>query len=792
MPPVDDDVTKVPVGRREFLAGLAGAGVGLGLGGISHWFPLPPSEQGPAWSPGREEFIPSTCLLCPSHCGIRGRLVDGRLVRIDGNPLHPVSRGGLCPKGRAGIQLLYHPGRLTGPIERVGPRGSAEFRRIGWDEAITRVADKLSGLRDAGDAASAVWLTGNVTGLMREIIDLFAKSFGTPHVLREGYADGSAEVMSLCQGMDSPPAFDLASSDMVLSFGAALWESWSSLPQATSARDAASSRRPRWVQIDARHSRTAAGADEWVPVRPGTYGTLALGIAYVILKEGLYDADRTRRHVTGIDDWRDGTGAVVPGFRSLALRYGRSEDVSARTGVPVETIVRIGKAFASARRPVAVWDQAVGWRAGGLADAVTIHALNILVGALDRPGGVLVQPDLPVPPLDGRAAGLKAPAVAPDNALSAARWAARVNESDGSRIKALFLYYSNPVASAPVPEEVTCALARIPFVVSFSPFLDETARHADLVLPDHIFLERWQDAPAPASVPIPVWGLVQPVVPALHETRATGDVILDLAARIGGDVAERLPWPSVEAVVGQRGRALASARGGSIFDQPFRRDELRELEARGWWLPHGKSADEFWGSIRLSGGWFDPYYDYHDRSAVSAFERGEVRVFSTETRERIGATVPGLAEGFLPVSAAQAAREEHEDWLRLIPYRVMTLASGTTPLTPWLLENLGVLTGDAWETWAEVNPETGRRLGLAPGQEVRLESEVGGFRARVRFYEGAAPGAVNVPYGLHMSVEGWGRARGANPLAAVGGGRDPSTDLPDWYSTRVRVIPVRA
>jgi anaerobic selenocysteine-containing dehydrogenase len=119
----------------------------------------------------------------------------------------------------------------------------------------------------------------------------------------------------------------------------------------------------------------------------------------------------------------------------------------------------------------------------------------------------------------------------------------------------------------------------------------------------------------------------------------------------------------------------------------------------------------------------------------------------------------------------------------------MTLASGGTALTPYLLETLGVLTGDAWETWAEVNPETGRRLGLSSGQKVRIESEAGSFGARLRFFAGAQPGVVNVPYGLHTSVEGWGRADGANPLAAVGGRRDPATGLPDWFSTRVRVVP---
>jgi anaerobic selenocysteine-containing dehydrogenase len=777
----------MPIDRREFLAGLSGLGVGLGLGWISHLLPLPSPGIGPDWTPGHEEFVASTCLLCPSHCGIRGRVVDGRLVRIDGNPLHPVSQGGLCAKGRAGIQLLYHPGRIVGPLERIGPPGSDQFRRLSWEDALSRIAGTLGELRSAGEAGSVAWLTGDLPGIMGELVRRFASVYGTPHVIREDYADGSSAVMKLCQSIDAPPAFDLAASDFVLSFGAALSEAWWSLPQAARARAAAGSGRPRWVQVDVRHSRTAARADEWLAVRPGTYGTLALGLAYVILKEGLFDTERVRDEVLGIDDLQSETGEVIPGFRTLVLRYGRTRQVSERTGVPAEALVRLAKAFGAARRPVAVWDQSVSWRSDGLSDALAIHALNILVGALNRPGGVLVQPRLPVPPL-AEAAGLDVAGAL--SALTPGDWAARIATETPSPVKAMFLYQANPLASSPDPAKVEEALERLPLLVSFSPFLDESSKHAHFVLPDHTYLERWQDAPAPPSVPTPVWGLVQPMVRPLHDTRASGDVILDLASRLGGDVARGLPWSKVEDLVEERGKALAAAQRGGAMAGSLRREELRELESRGWWLPHGKSRAEFWEAMGSNGGWFDPYYDYDDRSTASQFPDGKVWLFSLEARRLLRSTTNGLAEGFLPTRDDRPVNEDETAYpLQLIPYRVMTLASGGTALMPWLLEHLGILTGDAWESWAEINPETGRRLGLTSGQVVRIESEAGAFRARLRFFAGAQPDVVNAPYGLHTAVEGWGRADGANPLRAIGDRRDLSTGLPDWLSTRVRVVP---
>jgi anaerobic selenocysteine-containing dehydrogenase len=746
--------------------------------------------MGPDWRPGKETFVPSTCLLCPAHCGIRARLVDGVFTRIDGNPLHPVSEGGLCPKGRAGIQLLYHPGRLKGPLRRVGPSGSDAFEPISWESALDQVAAALRSARSDGAAASVEWLVGDVSGVMGDLISAFCRGYGTSRITVDDYRDGAADVLRLCQGIAASPAYDLGASDLVFSFGAGLAEAWWTLPQAARARDAEPGRGPRWVQIDVRLSRTAAAADQWIPVRPGTYGTLALGLAYLIAKEGLYDADAVSSRVSGWNDWTDDAGTGHVGYRTLVLRHGRPEDVSARTGVPVARLVELAKAFGTARSPVAVWDQAVSWRSGGLADALAIHALNVLAGRLNRPGGVLVQPALPLPgPLD------RAPADTSDlskAALTATSWPAPAREGGSPATRVLFLYQSNPAASAPRSEEVRQALAKVPLVVSFSPFFDESARYASLILPDHTYLERWQDALAPAAVAFPVWGVVQPVTKPVHDTRATGDVILDLAARLGGEVNAWSRWSSVEEIVRERGTALAGAHRGGAFVESFRRHELRELEGRGWWLPHGQPADEYAKTILESGGWFDPIYDYHDRSGVSQHRDGRVWLFPAEARRRLQHSAEPLAEGFLPIPAESAPGDGAEKAfpLQLAPFRVLTLASGGTPLMPWLLEHLGVLTGHAWETWAEVHPKTARELGLQSGQRVRVESPEGAFEATLRLFSGAQPGVVNVPYGLHTRVDGWGEPRGANPLVAVGPRTDPVTGLPDWYSTRVRLSPV--
>lgn len=772
------------IDRRGFLAGVGGLAAGAGLGGLSHWLPFESPRMGPDWAAGEERFVHSTCMLCPAHCGIRGRLMDGRLVRISGNPLHPISAGGLCAKGVAGLQLLYHPARLTGPVERTGPPGSAEFKPVTWDYALERIATKLEELREQGGAKSVVMIAGHTPGLMGELLDQLTAAGGTSHLVHEDYSDASSEVLRLCQGIDSQPAFDLSSSDLVLSFGAPLAEAWSGLPQAASARNAPVGRQPRWVQIDVRHSRTAAQADEWIAVRPGNYGLLALGLAYVILKEGIFDAEGVRDRVRGLEGEEGPNGQPLPGFRSLVAKYGRTAEIADRTGLDPEVIVRLAKSFGLAKRPVALWDNVVAWSTGGLSDALAIHALNILVGAIDRPGGVLVQPEMPVPRLAEMAGKSLPDRSDAASSLTGANWPSQIAGGSVPVPDVLFSYYSNPVASHPSPGEVAHVLDRVPLVVSFSPFLDETARHANLVLPDCTYLERWQDAPAPPSVPIPVWGIVQPMVKPIHDTRATGDVLLDLAARIGGDVAEALPFASFEEIVRARGGFLANAMRGGILTDELSREEMREIEARGWWVSHRQSESELWDSMLRSGGWFDPYYDYFDRSMFSRFEDGKARLFSLDERRVSGLT--GQASPAVEISSSDDAPSEYP--LRVIPFRVMTMASGGTALMPWLLENIGFLTGDAWRTWVEINPATAEDQGVTNGERVAIESDAGRFEARVRVFAGAQPGVLNVPYGLHTNVEGWGRVDAANPLVVIGNRVDDETGLPDWYSTRVRIV----
>jgi len=783
--------------RREFIwtAGAAAAALAWRRSQDIQWTP----EQGSAagWEPGLETRSRSTCLVCPARCGIRARVVDGRLVGISGNPLHPVSRGGLCPRGIGGVQMLYHPDRLTAPRMRAGPRGEEQWRTLPPNEAIAAVAERLREVRDGGRPESLVVVAGHCPGSMRDLWSRFLDAFGSPNYVPDDYDDGMAAVMDLMHGIPRRPAYDLERSAHVLSFGAALFEAWWSPLQAYVAfgrqprGKAGPQRSPRFVQIDTRFSRTAAYAHEWVGTRPGTHAVLALGIAYVLINEELFDADFVARNVSGFEDRIGPAGRVEPGYRSVILRNYRTEEVSAITGVPVERIVALAKAFGETRPAVAVCGPDVLLAPDGLLAGLAVHSLNVLVGNVNHAGGVLFGVDPPITPLgppvlDATARrGLGLPPLVGSSAPfgpgdPARRFAEAVASGNTPPPDVLFLYYSDPFASSAQPEAWREALARIPFVVDFSPFMDDTARWADLIIPDLLPYERWQDAPQPPSYAYPVFNVVRPVVAAPAGAIQTGEVLLELARALGGSVASSLPWPDIEAVLKARAAGLFAAERGMTFGDEFERAHLRQMEERGWWLREDTEFDSFWEDLITRGGWTDLFHDENDPAGLAGTADGRVELMPGPLQHALEVEAKGRRPYVL--SGSVVVPQPNEFPLRLIPYRVSTLSSGTLSLEPWLAEQPTSFDDRYWRPWVEINPATAASLGLADGAEVWIRSPRGRYRTRLKLFPGVAPDTVCAPYGPRQPDGAL-----ANPLQLLDGSTDPLTGLPCWFTSAVRL-----
>ncbi|MBI4543490.1 MAG: molybdopterin-dependent oxidoreductase, partial [Gemmatimonadetes bacterium] len=546
---------------------------------------------------------------------------------------------------------------------------------------------------------------------------------------------------------------------------------------------------PRFVQVDTRFSRTASRTHEWVGVRPRSHAILALGIAYVLIKEERVNAEFLAGHVAGYEDWTDAGGTRHDGYRSIVLRHYRTEEVSAETGVPVERIVGLAKAFADAAPALAVCGADVTHAPDGLPAALAVHSLNVLMGSVNRSGGVLISDDPPLAPLVPAAVdavarrGLAQGPIAVPAAFGgpgAERLAEAIVAAEPSPLAALLLYYSNPLAAAANPETWAAALGRVPFVVSFSPFLDETARHADLVVPDLLPPERWQDAPSPASYPYPTWGLVQPLVAPPPGTQATGDVVLALARTLGGSIGASLPYADFQSLLKARARGPFEARRGMPFGDEFESEHQRQMEERGWWLAAAPEFEPFWSALVERGGWTDPFYDDTDPARFGRSASGRIDLMPAQLVRQLeqGDRRLGLYRFAPPDEDGASARFP----LRLNPYRVSTLASGTVGLVPWVAERPTTFPDVHWVPWIEVNPATAGALGLADGDLVWVVSSRGRYQAQVKHFAGAARDVVNAPYGLRHPD-----GVPANPLRLLDGASDPLTALASWCTTFVRL-----
>ena len=231
--------------------------------------------------------------------GQAGVLRMGLAKKLEGNASHPISHGKVCVRGQAAIQVTYHPDRIRQPLRRKGERGIGRFEEISWDDAMSEVLGASIGIAaannpNAAQASQALgFLTRPLSGQREVLVSRFLQRFGAPPaIVFETFGeDVLREANKQSFGYAQLPTFDLARSRYVVSFGADFLGTWNSPVSQSVAYGEMRQGRPgiraKFVQVESRMSQTGANADEWVPVKPGTEGVLALGLAHVILREKL-------------------------------------------------------------------------------------------------------------------------------------------------------------------------------------------------------------------------------------------------------------------------------------------------------------------------------------------------------------------------------------------------------------------------------------------------------------------------------------------------------------------------
>lgn len=442
--------------------------------------------------PGIGVWYASTCQQCPSGCGIQGRVREGRVLKLEGNPESPINAGKLCQMGQAGLQNHYNPDRIRVPMMR---KNNA-LVEVSWDDALRAIAEKVGSAGTVkGDRVA--WVTGTTSGHQRVLLDAYLQAMGgAQHFAHEVINDATARAgYKALLGVEQP-MFDIGQAKAILSLGADLVGASVSPIHFSQQYAAFRSSTPRGVLMQAEPSMslTGANADLWMAVRPGTEGALALGIANLLVSSGV-NAD-----------------ALPADLRNVLGQY-TPDRVAEITGVAPAQLQRVAATLKERTPSLVLTGSSAEGHVHGYATVAAATMLNALLGNIGKTITASTFPFAQLQPNVGTTASLLAFAEA----------------ADKGAFDVVFFHGTNPVYTAPAFLKLEDKLGKIPFKVALAQFHDETVKHADVVLPLASALEDWGSHVAAYQPAEAIISLQQPLMEKLYpETRGFGDILLTL------------------------------------------------------------------------------------------------------------------------------------------------------------------------------------------------------------------------------------------------------------------------
>ena len=726
--------------RRNFLAwaglGAVGAvaceGFGIREGELNIQSPVQLPED---LVRGKDNWYASLCRTCPSCEGIVIRVMEGRAKMIQGNPFYPTNQGKIHARCESGLQSLYHPDRISSPMQRSGARSSAQFLPISWQPNGMDLLQ--TALQERG--RSSVMITEPLRGHMSLLASRFSSAIGGEHLGFESIDNNTyrAAVKSV-YGQDSMPDFDLENSQFILSFGADFLSTWVSPTRFNRGygefRQGEHRKRGMFYQIDSRFSMTAANADKWLPIKPGWEGHLALSLAQVIIAEGLQAPGVDVASLTGGDN--------LDNFRPELIVEKAGLTAEMTDGNAVEFVKNLARSFAASRPAVAIGGGSAGASSNGLFNLEAIYALNYLVGSVGEEGGVKLNPGSPWTdvPSSSKVGSLE-------------DWIRITEQIRSGQTNLLLLHGADPVHGLPDSLHLRNAIEQADdlMIVSFSPFLDDTSAMADLILPDRVSLEDWGDDISEPGPGFQMVGFQQPVVNPLGDLDPLSfpDVLLTMAQELGKE--SQLPWSNFKNMLREGSDALFELNRGSI---------------------EASSAEEFWNNLLKRGGWWD------ENSTGSKYVQPTAGLLKSIAGKASDPDFSGIGMD--------------TDSFYLVPFAHNTLMDGYNSHLPWLQSAPAPLSTVTWQTWVEVNDQTADRLELKEGDILRIESSKDFIKAVVYPTPAAPPDVMSVPFGQgrkHGSDYATDRSsnESSNVMDILETTQVEGTGSLAWAGTRVKV-----
>ena len=813
--------------RRRFLQATAVTGAAAAVGTVvSETVQPAPSEALAQVAKPETKITKNTCHQCPARCGIDVYVTDGKVHAMYGDLDHPISNGKLCPKGYFGAYILYDPDRFPGPMKRTNPnKGRDEdpkFEPITWDEALDTIAGRLNALREKGEPHRFGLVYGrgwgaSDAGLMRPFGDLY----GSPNV-GLGHSsicsDGSKKAKKALDGNEDYNAYDYLNTNYMLNFGASFLEAFRPLNYNLQAWGHIRTKSPktRVTVVDVRLTTTGAAADRNLIVRPGTDGALALAIAHVILTEGLWERKFVGDFYDGVNRFKTGETIYPASFTerwTLGLIEWWNAEVKDRTPewastittVPVHDIVKVAREFGTTRPAMAIFERGPTTHTNGVYNGMAIHSLNALVGSMYAEGGLMNQMGVPYGSLPVKVddylddiAKAEAEKKMPRfDKVGSKDWPmakAMIQEmplhqlkGDPYKLDTIMFYVTNPIFSALDVKAWEEALKTL-FVIDTSPFPGETAMFADIVVPDHTYLERWQDAPTYPFQGWPLTNLRVPAVKPIHDTKAFGDTLIEIGKRINGPTGEYYKkLEGVENVIRHLAKGFETNPGdngvngfeswvekGVWYKKPYLwrqvGGEFFEWDGMGYKRPMA-AEDVQKNCFKTPSGKFELKSSYLETKAEFISEKLGVAVDRVGFPQWIEPQYTGGGD------------------LHFVTPKTVMHAEGRSANLPQAVALYQAVAGGRNRTYLEIHPATARERGIKDGDKVKITSDRGSIEALARYAAASHPEIVVLPFGFgHWAHGRWAKGRmSGNVNEIIPNVSDPIAGLAAYNTVKVKV-----
>ncbi len=743
----------------------------------------------------KRKAIPTACLSCVTRCAAMGFVEDGKLVKMESHPKSIRTLGKMCAKGQSGVNDEYFSDRILYPMKRAGKRGEGKWKRISWDEAITEISGKLKKLRDGGTPEKFMFHYGTMKASSSKLIkDVFLKTYGTGTI--GNHTSTSTSSKKLAQELTWGKFYDnwdFDNTKYVLNFGSNVQEAHiNHVPCSSRLIESRVENGVKSVTFDVRYSNTAAKSSEWVPIKPGTDGAVALAMCNVIMQNDLHDKEFFT-FIRATEDVNASTDAKVAALKAHLAQYtpAWAEKIS---GVAAAKIESIAKEFAKAKPGVVISFRGAIAHYNGTEAERAIQMLSAITGNIDCPGGRCraygakwKYPEGPkdkpeakrLEIVDGKGAAL------PTHHVSHQVFD-MIKDGSKGRPDVYMWYCYNPVyvnGESKAIAEVLKDEKLMPFTVASTIVYDESSKLADIILPDASYLERWDWEDNVSPTQVPEWYIRQPLVKPLGEARDFGDTVIELSEKMGMPLGV---GASKEEFVKQSCEMTPEVKAAGGFEYMKKKGLLSDRKAKGHFNGYKDEAKTDGATLdEATGVYWKGSGDYtKTKKAYKQYVGQKIgdKVYNGFKPDKLNKT--GYFElysaiikdkGFAPLPT-WIPIPEHEkmksDELILTTYKVAVHILSRSSHRKWISEIYHDNPG-----W--INPKTAAAKGIKDGDKIKVKSSIGEIVTTANVTEKIVPGTIAMSF--HVGREESG-VYGSGKPSPEGTSDDPDIKNKFWDS----------